>query len=137
MPFIKVPYSQVKDIHRERSYHVEYVRLSRDSDCSLSKTFLNQFDIGDDTIDFEYDTETGHFRFQVGPYFDRPLSGSGTFLLPTTVLRTIWNKQLLADGQHTKGFARRSAYFKPVLKEDGWWYGEFKSFIRPVDTWVK
>ncbi|WP_107333956.1 hypothetical protein [Klebsiella pneumoniae] len=136
MPFIKIPYTPTTSTPREQVYTVPYIRLSRDSDCSLSKTFLWGLEEGENnTIDFEYEPNNGGFRFRVGENYDRPLVG-GKFQLPSAVLRTIWYKNIIAAGKNQVGSMRRSAYFQPVLKDDGWWYGVFQTFIRPNDRWI-
>lgn len=136
MPFIKIPYTPTAPTPREQIYSVPYIRLSRDADCSVSKSFL--LDLGEgnkNTIDFEYDPKNGEFRFRVGDNYSRPLVG-GKFQIPSAVLRTIWEKKVITVGKGQIGFTRRSAYFQPVKKEDGWWYGVFQTFIRPNDRWL-
>lgn len=135
MPFIKIPYTPIVVPPRERIYNVPFIRISRDRDCSLSKTLLMDLGVGDRaTIDFEYNPDNGEFRFRVGEGYGRPLV-KGQFPLPSTVLRTIWEKRIVCIGKGQIGFTRRSAYFQPVKKEDGWWYGVFQTFIRPNDRW--
>lgn len=136
MPFIKIPYTPTSKPPREQIYSVPYIRLSRDADCSLSKTFLLGLEgEKNNTIDFEYNPENGEFRFRVGENYGRPLV-NGKFQLPTAVLRTIWYLRIINVGKNQVGSMRRSAYFQPVQKEDGWWYGVFQTFIRPNDRWL-
>lgn len=135
MAFKKVDGSQVRNEITGRMYIVPYIRLSSTGDCSLSRGFLNKLDHEPDSIDFEYDEDTGEFRFKVGTIYPRSIK-NGNFTLPSAVLRIITEKKVSLPKVTTVRIYR-SAYFEPYLKEDGWWYAKFMSVIKPTDHWIK
>lgn len=134
MAFIKVDNGQVRNEINERVPTVPYVRLSSTGDCSFSRSFLNGLEAEPDSVDFEYDPETGDFRFKVGTTYPRSIK-NGNFTLPSTVLRIITEKKVILPKVTTVRIYR-SAYFEPYLKEDGWWYAKFRTVIKPLDRWI-